>query len=331
MMKARKVVLVILAAFCLCACEKVEKLIGEKSVAGVYKDLEEAYRTGNGKMWLNLQSKQVLEDLDEPFKAHIEKEGIPPRPNISMSLLSSIEREDKAALFVKYVDAQGEVQYEALMLVLEDGEWKISETEAGNTPIYAHTFFPPEDGSFIKSGATWERIPYALPSDATTLETPKWTVKGVLDESFLYIRMEGQEVLPEPGLELSDPAQTVVPSLSFSIDIIASSTKEATPPEKRFGVTISEGVTTWTTFDETGRADHTEYLLNYSFSYYDQDGNMLFTNSTRSSNPLITMEDRHIDIMIPVPSLGFGNAEDLTVALANDLYFQTYTVNPFDG
>jgi hypothetical protein len=331
-MKARKALLAMLAILCLFGCEKLGKLAGgEKGIAGVYEDLEEAYRTGDGKLWLSLQSKEALIDYDQTYREHIEKNGIPPRPNMSMDLTSSMKRSDKAALFVKYVDEQGEFQYEALRLVLEDGGWKISEMEAGNRPIYPHTFFPPEDGAFMKSGANWGAIPYALASDSiTTLETPNWSMKGALDESFLYIRLEGKEVLPEPGSELSGPGETAAPALPFSIDITVSSTSEGTPLENRFRVAVSEGLTTWTTFDETGRADQTTYYLNYSFTLYDQESTAVFTNSTTASNPLIKIEDRQIDLMIPRPSLRFGDEGDLTVTLGSNSYFKTYTVQRFD-
>ena len=93
---------------------------------------------------------------------------------------------------------------------------------------------------------------------------------------------------------------------------------------------MSEGVTTWTTFDETGRADQTTYYLNYTFSFYDQHSNALFTNSTTASIPLIKIEGPYVDIRIPRPSLGFGDTEDFTVTLGDgSSSFEIYRVQPF--
>ncbi len=106
--------------------EQLKARIGtpESAVIQIYELLEKALRTGDGKLWLELRSQTVLEEMTQDRKRSLE-EHLPPQPNVHLQLSSVVIQTDAAAVFGKFVREGGDSQFHAVRFVLENGTWRI--------------------------------------------------------------------------------------------------------------------------------------------------------------------------------------------------------------
>jgi len=282
----------------------------ESTVIQIYELLEKSLRTGDGKLWLELRSQTVLDEMTEDRKRSLE-EDLPPQPNVHLHLSSVVVQTDAAAVFGKFVGEGGDSQFHAVQFVLENGTWKILKETLAEGPIHQASFLPPQGGAFTREGFPWSDVPYAevVPGIGET-----WATQAVYDESFLYLRFEGDLDLPSVGEEVADQ---IVPSLPLmplaEIEVVPS--QSGGRPGNRFTVTIADVTTQRPIFDETGKALSTRYFMNYSLALQDEEGEVIFYDFADSLDRLIAVDGRSIEVKIPGDSLGPDNADVARVIL----------------
>ncbi|MFQ5797684.1 MAG: hypothetical protein ACE5H0_03205 [Bacteroidota bacterium] len=261
----------------------------EEAILKAYRLLEEAVRTGNGKLWLDLHTREILEQMDTPMKEMMQQ-GFPGRPVIRLQDSSLIVQESNAAVFGKFINEDGSSQFHAVRFVLEQGKWKILEEQISNGSIDPHSFLPPEDGSFLRRGSPWAKIPYAEKKDEHLVDdaTNAWDMQAALDESFLYIRLSSKTELPAVGKEVTEQGITGAPSLPHIVVAIPSESEQ-------FEIFI--GDVTTTKFGETPR-----HFVNYSMTFNHRN-DMIFSCHATSPSRLLQVNGKLIDVKIPRASL----------------------------
>ena len=297
----------------------------ESTVIQIYELLEKALRTGDGKLWLELRSQRVLDEMTEDRKRSLE-EDLPSQPNIRLHLSSVVVQTDAAAVFGKFAREGAASQFHAVRLVLENGTWKILKETIAEEPIHQASFLPPQGGAFTRGGAPWSDVPYAdeLPGMGET-----WATQAVYDVSFLYLRFDGDLDLPAVGVEVADQIVPGLPLMPLAeIEVVPS--QSGGPPGNRFTVTIADVTTQRPKFDETGKALSTRYFMNYSLALQDEEGEVIFYSFADSLDRLIAVDGRSIEIKIPGDSLGLDK-EDVARVILHDSSgrFLPYEVSRF--
>src|SRR5262249_42975427 len=138
-------------------------------------------------------------------------------------------------------------------------------------------------------------------------EELRWKLQGVTDDSYLYVRIEGEAVLPKPGSEISSEAAAKINTgVAENWPVMKIKIGGAPPREYRFGASVLIGDRA--TFNSQGKADSHHHFLVYSFNI-DKGETTLFTGSA-DENPhrLIKITDRFIDIRLPLKALGVDAA-----------------------
>jgi hypothetical protein len=279
-------------------------------VLAAYKQMEKAVQAGDGNLYLSLQSQKKLNEVDQQAQEQFRK-GFPANPSVRYEVLGVRTRDDHAAVLGKITDPRSTApQYYLVKFVLEMGSWKIAEDLTDGDPIDTSALdaaVPPKDGAFSRSGSPWNEVPYA----ATNTERFKkneinWEMRATMDESFLYIRLEAKAPLPAPGTEIApEVAKSFrgVPSAPESMVI-------KTGAGKQFGLQVSDNPLTRATFDENGRAISNRYFMEYLLFLRNAAHEVLFSDGTKDSfDPLIAVEERFVDVKIPLRCLGIDAAD----------------------
>ncbi|HET9179715.1 MAG TPA: hypothetical protein VFQ24_15275 [Terriglobia bacterium] len=289
------------------------------AVVAVFRSLEKSEQTGNGKLYLSVQSRRKLDEAGEKFIQQFSK-GFPPDPAVRYTLMGVRIRNGHAAVLGKITRSTSPApQYYLGKLVLEKGSWKIAEDLLDQEPIGASALeaaIPPEGGAFSRSGSPWSKVPYAAinakwfkPSEV------EWELQATTDESFVYVRFEARAPLPTPGAEL--PAKATLKEIPPSPNVMVI----RTPNGKNFSIILSSNPMTRATFDEAGRATSNRFFVQYSFTVKNAAGATLFSGSTRDTfDPLIAMHDRFLDLRLPLKSLSVeGPGSGMEIREANSL------------
>lgn len=274
-----------------------------------YRLLEDAIRTGNGKLWLDLHSSTVLEQMDTTFKEGIEQ-GFPPRPDIRLQHSSLGVQKTDAAVFGKFINEDGHSQFHAVRFVLEQQDWKILHEEISEGFIDPHFFFPPEDGSFLRSGAPWSEVPYATKKVDPSIDdaTKEWDMQAVLDESFLHIRLSSKNELPGVGSEVKEQGSTGAPALPLIVVEITSDQKQNGGPEQQYEIFVGDVTTIrW--------GEEPRYFVNYSMTFKHEDEIVAVYHAT-SFNHLLEVSGEFLNIKIPRVSLGLQERGSLQLVLS---------------
>jgi hypothetical protein len=191
----------------------------ESAVIQIYELLERALRTGDGKLWLELRSQTVLDEMTPDRKRSLE-EHLPPQPNVHLQLSSVVVQTDDAAVFGKFVREGGGSQFHAVRFVLENGTWRILKEAIAERPVHQSSFLPPQGGAFTREGFPWSDVPLAevIPGNGET-----WATQAVYDASFLYLRFEGHPDLPSVGEEVADQFVPSLPLMPLAeIEVVPS-------------------------------------------------------------------------------------------------------------
>lgn len=289
------------------------------AVVAVFRSLEKSEQTGDGKLYLSVQSRSKLDAAGEKFIQEFSK-GFPPDPSVRYTLMGVRIRNDHAAVLGKITRSTSPApQYYLGKLVLEKGSWKIAEDLLDQEPIDASALeaaVPPEGGAFSRSGSPWSKVPYAAinakwfkPSEV------EWRLQATADESFVYIRFEARAPLPTPGAEL--PAKATLKEIPPSPNVMVIRTANG----KNFSLILSSNPMTRATFDEAGRATSNRFFVQYSFTVKNAAGATLFSGGTRDTfAPLIIVHDRFLDLRLPLKSLFVeGTGSGIEIREANSL------------
>jgi hypothetical protein len=277
------------------------------AVLAVYKLLEKSEQTGDGALYVSVQSKRKLDDAGEQAVQQFRK-GFPPAPSVRYEVAAVRTRGDHAVVLGRITRSDSAPQYYLAKFVLENGSWKVAEDELSQEPISFSALaaaLPTNDGAFILAGSPWNRVPYAATNTKWFKQDQiEWKLQAIEDESFLYVRFEAKASLPTPGNEIpaEDARARGIPSPP-NVMVIKTTTG------KEFELVVGANPMTRATFDNTGHAISNRYFVQYSFNVESGERENLFSNGTKDSfNPLIAVQDRFLDIKIPLQSLGISAA-----------------------
>jgi hypothetical protein len=143
----------------------------EQAVVAVYKQMEQADRTGDGQLWFHLRSRKTLAAMSPAVREAIGK-SIRARPTVQYEALSTRVTENRAIILGRVTDgAAGTTQFQIALFTKEDDEWRLSREQWSDKPFdpfVLYALLPPQGGAFVRAGSPWKRIRYA----AVDAQTP---------------------------------------------------------------------------------------------------------------------------------------------------------------
>jgi hypothetical protein len=301
----------------------------EDAVLAAYKLIEKAVRNGDGDLWLRLQDRKTLTEMGADGQEKMRR-GVRARPSIRYNPVAVRVKNDEAVVIGRALD-----QYHTILFRLENGTWKIDQEKWSNVPIDSAVLFailPPDPGAFARAGSPWQNVPYASRnSKYFKPEEVLWKLQATYDESFLYIRIEAERQFPAHGTEIAaDAAKRIDTGAPRGWPVMEIVTK-APPAEFRFRIT--DVISSWSTFDSSGKANSIRYFVAYSFIVDRQGDQNLFDNNTGDpSSRLLAVHEQFIDMKIPLKVLGVDGVvrPGIEIADANSANkFLPYQVSRF--
>jgi hypothetical protein len=288
----------------------------DQAVLAAYRKMEEADRQGDGVLWLALRDRATLGAMNDALKAAIRKGGHS-RPSVQYEPLAARAAGDRSAILGKVTDREGgTVQYEAVLFVLEDSEWKVAReqwSEKPFDPFVLYAMLEPPDGTFVRDGSPWKLVPYASSNwDVVRKEDVVWKVQATFDESFLYLRYESTQPLPAAGSKLrpnvGKTGSTGGPPAPPAMQIKSSGAS-------LYIISVDSLVSTASAVDAKGKPAGERYSVVYTLSVKKSEGDEVFsaTIGEGSRSLLLAVRDRFIDIRIPLG--GLAGAKEVTPAI----------------
>jgi hypothetical protein len=296
--------------------------------------MEEADRKGDGDLWFTLRDKKTLDSMNAALKDAIRKGGRA-RPAVRYEPLTVRLITDRAVLIGRVTDrAGGTTQYQSVLYVVEDGAWKISREQWSDSPIDSFVLYgwlPPEPGAFAHAGSPWKRVPYAsINTEIVGKKDAMWKMQAVFDESFLYLRYEWFAEIPAPGAKVKPEqaagGKTGGPPSPPAMEIkLRGAGPQPDAGEHDVTVSVSDVVSI------TGA---NRYSVNYSMSVKNAAGQDVFeySISNDSAGHLLAVQDRFIDLRIPLAGLGMADPAQLKVNVeeaGSVLHILPYTAERF--
>ena len=306
----------------------------EDAVIAAYRLLEKANREGDGALLLSLQSRETLVEMTDAQKAEFPKR-FPTDPGLQYVPLA-VGASGSRGVVIGRMDgsARNTVKYEAVKFLLEDGAWKVvveSMSESPLDPRGLYALLPPADGAFMRAGSPWASIPYASSNTKFFKEHElDWKMQATQDESFLYIRFEAKAPLPAPRVEVRAdntlPGKPVKSGAPPSPPVMKIKISEAAGGQTAYGQTFSfqagDVIQTRATFDEKGKANSNRFFVVYSLTVRDPaDATIFDSNTDETFSHLVAVQDRFLELKIPLKSLGLNGKTSPAVTLeeANSL------------
>ncbi len=300
----------------------------EDAVKAAYKSLETAVRSGDGALWLRLQSKSRLADMPEDARQRMLKSAYSD-PSIRYEpILVRVQKNDAVLIgrFIGIGKPGAKYTNHVVTYALEDNQWKIAAESFSDTPIDPNAIWawlPPEDGAFARAGSPWASVPYAgLNSQAFQPAQLPWKMQATVDEAFLYVRFEAASTLPAPGLEIHDSGNSRFPDTGAPPNppsmVVTLGPGGPAPKSVEFQAELQ--VETRSTFDSAGKANSKRLFVSYSLSVWQptrgvQVGNQIFNRSTTNSSGLVVVHDRFLDVRIPLKAMGWSAARPPAVRI----------------
>ena len=268
----------------------------EDEVLAVYKQMERAEQAGDDSAWIALWSRDSIanaEKIRPIFRA---------RPDAHYTSSRVFVQGDQAAL----IGEISEQTYLSMLLVKEDGRWKIKDQMwNGNLPdansVYA--MIPPPDGAFARAGSPWQNV--ATGMSAADAAARGWQIRAVFDESFLYVRIESAERLPAPGSEGSKPPGGW-PVMKISI-----------AGQGDFVLNGTANIGDRATFDANGKANSHFPFISYWMRLEKNDRVIFNAEAGLRADPLIHVDDRFLDMRIPLRTLGIDGASPAKIVIGD--------------
>ena len=283
--------------------------VAEQAVLSAYLRMEQADRKGDGPLWLALRDRATLAAMNEALKDTIRKGGRS-RPSVHYEPMATRVSANRGVILGKVTDpAANTLQYDAVLFVVEDGEWKVAREEWNEKPFdpfVLYAMLEPSEGAFTRDGAPWKSIPYATHNvGVVRKEDVIWNVQATLDKSFLYVRFEA--ALP---LTLPAAGSKVRPEIAKT----GRTGGPPPPPPMRiqcsggsgYAISVSSLVSTAPAFDAKGKSAGNHYTVGYTLSVKNGADEEVFQSSigNGSSSFLLAVRDRFIDVRIPLAGLG---------------------------
>jgi hypothetical protein len=285
----------------------------EQGVLAAYRQMEEADRHGDGRLWFSLRDRKTLDSIDAKVKEMVLKGGRA-RPSVQYDALAVRVRGSQAVLAGKVTDPQGgTTQYAIVLFKVEGNRWKVAREQWSDRPydpFVLSAWLPPEIGPFLRDSAPWKGIAYATPNPRLLgkSEMP-WKVQATMDESFLYVRFESNAPLLAPGAKLGSQAGKTgttggLPSPPpMRIKVFLSSEPPVKDPE--YVVSVTDLVSTHRGFYASDKAEG-NYSVAYSLIVKNGPGEDIFetTIGENAESLLLTVYGRSIDVKLPLKGLG---------------------------
>ena len=285
----------------------------EQGVLVAYRQMEEADRRGDGRLWFSLRDRKTLDSMDAKVKEMILKGGRA-RPSVQYDALAVRVRGAQAVLAGKVTDPQGgTTQYVTVLFRVEDNMWKVAREQWSDRPFdpfVLSAWLPPEVGTFLRDGAPWKAIAYATPNTRVLgkSEMP-WKIQATMDESFLYVRFEANTPLLAPGAKLGPQAGKtgttggLPPPPPMRIKVLPSSEPPVTDPE--YVVSVADLVSTHRGFDASDKGEG-NYSVAYAVFVKNGAGEDIFENTIGedAESLLLAVDGRFIDVKLPLKGLG---------------------------
>jgi hypothetical protein len=285
----------------------------EQGVLAAYRQMEEADRRGDGRLWFSLRDRKTLDSMDARVKEMVLKGGRA-RPSVQYDALAVRVRGTQAVLAGKVTDPQGgTTQYATVLFKFEGNHWKVAREQWSDRPFDPFVLFawlPPEAGAFLRDGAPWKGIAYATPNPRVLgkSEMP-WKIQATMDESYLYVRFEANAPLRAPGAKLGPQAGKTgttggLPSPPpMRIKVFLSSEPPVKDPE--YVVSVTDLVSTHRGFYASDKREG-NYSVAYSLIVKNGAGEDIFENTIGedAESLLLTVDGRLIDVKLPLKGLG---------------------------
>jgi hypothetical protein len=289
----------------------------EQGVLMVYRQMEQADRRGDGRLWFSLRDRKTLDSMDAKVKDMILQSGRA-RPSVQYDALAVRVHGTQAVLAGRVTDSQGgTTQYAAVLFTIEGQRWKVAREQWSDRPFdpfVLSAWLPPQDGAFLRDGPPWKGIAYATLNTQVLakLEMP-WKIQATIDETFLYIRFEANAQLLAPGSRLGPLAGRTgtaggPPSPpSMRVKILPASEPPVTDPD--FVVSVTDLVSTHRGFNAIDRAESNYYSVAYSLLVQNGTGDEIFESTIGENvdSTLLDVADRFIDVKLPLSGLGIEN------------------------
>ncbi len=295
--------------------DSVQRL--EDGVITAYRRLERAYREGDGALWLSLRSREAVAGMTNAQREEFPKR-FPADPGLQYVPLA-VGASGSRGVVIGRLDgsATNTVKYEAVKFALEEGAWKVDVESMSESPLDPRSLYallPPADGAFARAGSPWARIPYADPNTKFKEDERVWKMQATQDEAFLYIRFEAKTPLPAPGMEVhaddrlpgtpvNSGAPAPPPVMTITISEVAGG---QTAKGHEFSFQVGDVIKTRSTFDKHGKANSNRFFVIYSLTLRDPvaDATIFDSNTDDTLSRLVAVQDRSLDVKIPLQSLG---------------------------
>jgi len=315
----------------------------EQGVLAAYRQMEQADRRGDGRLWFSLRDRKTLDSMDARVKEMILKGGRA-RPSIQYDALAVRVRGSEAVLAGKVTDSQaGTTQYAAVLFKVEDNQWKVAREQWSDRPFdpfVLSAWLPPEPGTFLREGAPWKAIAYAAPNPRVLgrSEMP-WRVQATMDESFLYVRFEANATLLAPGARLGPQAGKTgatggrPPPPPMRIKVLPFSEPPVTDPE--YVVSVTDLVSTRRGFDAADKGEG-NYSVAYTLLVKNGADEEIFesTIGDEAESLLLAVDGRFIDVKLPLRGLAIEDPRKDQVGMEEaDSVFRVlpFRVEPYTG
>lgn len=295
-MKPLVVLLLSLTLVMTAACQKPD-IHSQEALQDALAKYVQAIRKGDGEALYAIHSAPQQQQL-----AELRKQGFPPRKSFEFKFEGMLMRQQTAGVFGRYVENGTPGDDQALLFVLENGQWRLDRTLGSNAAIHRPAFAPPESGRFSVAGMPWQDVPARVLADEATGELSS-QIQGAADESFLYLRLTYVAPLTAPDTALSDPVKGL-PSLSPRRVNIAA-------PGTAGNFDLSFDTTTVSHF----REGKNSYALGYDMALYGADGKFIFNSNAGSEEKLLLVGEREIVAKIPLESLAAAAATNLKIGV----------------
>jgi len=198
---------------------------------------------------------------------------------------------------------------------------------------------PPDPGSFARSGS-WRRVPYASPNlQILGKKDVIWKMQATFDEAFLYVRYEWAAELPAPGArvkpELADAGRTGGPPPPPPMRIkVTGADVDPSDTQRELTFSVSDVLSTRGAFDGQAKGASKGFFVGYSLYVKKASGEDVFDYSlgNDSSGHLLAVQDRFIEVRIPLGGLGIGERTQSKLQLEEAdavLRILPYTVERF--
>lgn len=260
------------------------------------QQMAHAEQTGDFNTWLSLWTHDKAAGL-EKMRPYIK-----PRPEVHYRVIKSLVRGDQAVLLV-----EGALNsFMTVMLRQENGQWKIADAMYRDTapnPNSVYALLPPEPGSFARAGSPWDQVAPGM--DPAQAARAGWQMKGIVDESYLYILIETSTELPAPGSTIQQP-----PGGWPVLKIDTSSAGE-------FVLYDAVNVGDQATFDEQGKANSHRAFAAYSIRLERNHKEVFSASADLHPSPLLQVAGRDYEIRIPLVALGIADSSATRITIGD--------------